>query len=129
MLKEKGIVPYPNTALQSLDSLKQHYDLSIKFEAGSSGAGFKGGYPQRSYTWNRINVVVKNSEGKEKIVARGEEYISTDNEYAEIDVAGYYKSPFEDRIALFFYDKRYRENGRIISGKPRLAGCHLFLGF
>jgi hypothetical protein len=129
-LRKYNIISFPDMELQNFLALKENYGLEILVEDGMPEAvndAWSSGY------FLKKNIIAKNSNDKRKIITEAGRLFDgfTDTYNVEIELLGYYKYPYGDRVVIYFYNKKINRNsGRITSdSKRRLAGCHLTIGY
>jgi hypothetical protein len=121
MLQENNIVSFPDSEMLKMDTLKSNYGLEYTFEVITESIIDEETYLRRMYEVETLYFTVKNQENKTKIISRGPTWLHSDN------VLGYYKSPFENRIAFYI---RLDENAIAHTGRRyEFIGCHLTAGF
>jgi hypothetical protein len=106
-LKKYNIMSFPDIELQSMATLKQQYGLEVILDNPNSGS---------------TTMIVKNNNGKMKIV-------HTEHYLKQIKILGFYKSPYEDRMVLYYEGIGMTGPSGQTEKYYDFVGCHLTVGF
>jgi hypothetical protein len=122
LLQKYKIVSFPDMEIRDINSLKQEYGLEIEYESIDYEGNIIQDNDENYKEQHHINIYVRNSSGRRKKIGEG------GNIYASAEIIGYYKSPFENRLA-FYIKTRYFGGPEISEEYYRFIGCHITVGF
>jgi hypothetical protein len=114
LLERNKIILSSDLIMESEDALKSLYGLEIEFQEKL--------YSQESTDVEYYNFIIKDGRGRRKNIGR------VGGLYSSLEILGYFKNPFENRIV--FLVKIYELGGPGQGDRYyRWIGCHLTIGF
>ncbi len=112
MLRRHNIISVPNLPMEENLSV---YGLGAEFQIDPPNA-------EPGLDYSHDNLIITNRSGEKKQIAE------VGNMYTSVQILGFFKSPFENRIVFYL---RIKYVGSPSQGEVyyKLVGCHLTVGF